>query len=340
MTAAVDVARAVSPVPHRRGRRGRAAGPHACAWSTGERAGPARPERVGQEHAAAAAGRRSRRPRRGSRGCSAPIARRAGGARRRAAFRAHRARPRRPALRPRAAARPALRADRRAGAGAAGRARRSSAAGARTSCWSGSASASWRGARPGELSGGEQQRVAVCAAVAHRPPLLLADEPGGELDAANAHAVYDLIAELAREGGTTVLMVSHDPATGRNRRSQRADPRRPPQRRDAARGQRPRSWSAAAAGCGCRRSCCAAPASASGPAPRAAKAVSCCARWAAWSSRPPLQPADGAVAPATAADAAAVARLVDVRKGYGRGTAAARCWTGSATTSRPAGCRP
>jgi ABC-type lipoprotein export system ATPase subunit len=68
-------------------------------------------------------------------------------------------------------------------------------------------------ARPAELSGGEQQRVAVCAAVAHQPPLLLADEPGGELDASSAHAVYGLIAELAREHGTTVVMVSHDPAT-------------------------------------------------------------------------------------------------------------------------------
>jgi ABC-type lipoprotein export system ATPase subunit len=69
------------------------------------------------------------------------------------------------------------------------------------------------GARPAEVSGGEQQRVAVCAAVAHRPALLLADEPGGELDAASAHAVYQLIAELAREHGTTVVMVSHDPAS-------------------------------------------------------------------------------------------------------------------------------
>jgi ABC-type lipoprotein export system ATPase subunit len=68
------------------------------------------------------------------------------------------------------------------------------------------------GARPFELSGGEQQRVAVCAAVAHRPSLLLADEPGGELDADSARLVYDLIAELAHEQGATVVMVSHDPA--------------------------------------------------------------------------------------------------------------------------------
>jgi ABC-type lipoprotein export system ATPase subunit len=68
------------------------------------------------------------------------------------------------------------------------------------------------GARPHELSGGERQRVAVCAALAHRPGLLLADEPGGELDAESARAVYALIAELARDEGTTVVMVSHDAA--------------------------------------------------------------------------------------------------------------------------------
>jgi ABC-type lipoprotein export system ATPase subunit len=64
---------------------------------------------------------------------------------------------------------------------------------------------------PGSLSGGEQQRVAVCAALAHRPRLILADEPGGELDAASAEAVYALIRELAREHGATALVVSHDP---------------------------------------------------------------------------------------------------------------------------------
>src|SRR5207248_8230709 len=70
-------------------------------------------------------------------------------------------------------------------------------------------------ARPAELSGGEQQRVAVCAAVAHRPRLLLADEPTGELDAANAALVYDLIAELSQELGCTTVIVSHDPVSAR-----------------------------------------------------------------------------------------------------------------------------
>jgi ABC-type lipoprotein export system ATPase subunit len=68
-----------------------------------------------------------------------------------------------------------------------------------------------RDAHPRELSGGEQQRIAVCAALAHRPRLFLADEPTGELDAANARAVYELIAELARGAGATTLLVSHDP---------------------------------------------------------------------------------------------------------------------------------
>jgi ABC-type lipoprotein export system ATPase subunit len=66
-------------------------------------------------------------------------------------------------------------------------------------------------AHPRELSGGEQQRVAVCSALAHRPRLLLADEPTGELDATNARLVYEAIAELARGAGTTTVLVSHDP---------------------------------------------------------------------------------------------------------------------------------
>jgi ABC-type lipoprotein export system ATPase subunit len=67
-------------------------------------------------------------------------------------------------------------------------------------------------ALPGSLSGGEQQRVALCAALAHGPRLLLADEPAGELDVANAEGVYGLIAGLVREQGATALVVSHDEA--------------------------------------------------------------------------------------------------------------------------------
>jgi ABC-type lipoprotein export system ATPase subunit len=66
-------------------------------------------------------------------------------------------------------------------------------------------------ARPSQLSGGEQQRVALCAALAPRPRLLIADEPTGELDAASADEVYALLAELVREHGATALVVSHDP---------------------------------------------------------------------------------------------------------------------------------
>ncbi len=62
-----------------------------------------------------------------------------------------------------------------------------------------------------ELSGGERQRVALCAALAHRPELLLADEPTGELDAAGAESMRGLIAELVREQGGTAIVVTHDP---------------------------------------------------------------------------------------------------------------------------------
>jgi ABC-type lipoprotein export system ATPase subunit len=67
-------------------------------------------------------------------------------------------------------------------------------------------------ALPGSLSGGERQRAALCVAIAHRPALLLADEPTGELDAVHGRGVLDLIAELARAERTTVIVVSHDPA--------------------------------------------------------------------------------------------------------------------------------
>ena len=69
------------------------------------------------------------------------------------------------------------------------------------------------GARPSELSGGERQRAALCAALAHRPELLLADEPTGELDAAGAEVVRALILERARRERTSVIVVSHDPAS-------------------------------------------------------------------------------------------------------------------------------
>jgi len=72
-----------------------------------------------------------------------------------------------------------------------------------------------RDRRPGELSGGEQQRVALCAALAHRPRVFLADEPTGELDAATADQVYDVLGELVREHRCTTVIVSHDPESAR-----------------------------------------------------------------------------------------------------------------------------
>jgi putative ABC transport system ATP-binding protein len=67
--------------------------------------------------------------------------------------------------------------------------------------------------RPEELSGGEQQRVAVALALANDPALILADEPTGNLDSTNAAVIANLLKSLASEHGKTVIMVSHDPKT-------------------------------------------------------------------------------------------------------------------------------
>jgi ABC-type lipoprotein export system ATPase subunit len=66
-----------------------------------------------------------------------------------------------------------------------------------------------------ELSGGEQQRVAIAVALANHPPLLLADEPTGEVDTVTAQLIYDTFRHLTREMGITTIIVSHDPAIAR-----------------------------------------------------------------------------------------------------------------------------
>lgn len=71
------------------------------------------------------------------------------------------------------------------------------------------------GHKPGELSGGEQQRIALAAALANNPPLVLADEPTGELDTENAMIVVNYLAKVNKELGKTIIMVTHDPRVAR-----------------------------------------------------------------------------------------------------------------------------
>ncbi|MDW8048270.1 MAG: ABC transporter ATP-binding protein [Nitrososphaerota archaeon] len=69
--------------------------------------------------------------------------------------------------------------------------------------------------KPEELSGGEQQRVAIASALANDPPVILADEPTGELDTLNAKLVTDYLIRVSRELEKTVILVTHDPNVAR-----------------------------------------------------------------------------------------------------------------------------
>ncbi|HEX7439882.1 MAG TPA: ABC transporter ATP-binding protein [Caldimonas sp.] len=70
----------------------------------------------------------------------------------------------------------------------------------------------WRDNLAGNMSGGQQQRVAVARALAMNPPLLLADEPTGNLDSKSADAVFELLRRVNREHGTAILFVTHNAA--------------------------------------------------------------------------------------------------------------------------------
>ena len=68
---------------------------------------------------------------------------------------------------------------------------------------------------PDQLSGGQRQRAAIVRAIVHRPSLILADEPTGALDVANAAGVIDLLLEVQRQLGATLVVVTHDPSIAR-----------------------------------------------------------------------------------------------------------------------------
>jgi len=76
----------------------------------------------------------------------------------------------------------------------------------------------WRSHRPSELSGGQQQRIALARALANDPPILLADEPTGNLDSKSGEEIMDVLTELWKEGRTIVMVTHNDHISARSQR--------------------------------------------------------------------------------------------------------------------------
>ncbi len=72
------------------------------------------------------------------------------------------------------------------------------------------------GRKPGQMSIGEQQRVAVVRAMAHAPALILADEPTGNLDTASSNALLELLSGVNRDSGQTIVMITHSPEAAKH----------------------------------------------------------------------------------------------------------------------------